>query len=115
MLLRLDDSVPKAKPATEEETNEFLKVVPVQEVLGKECPICLAPFKEDDSVAAVPCVCAHTFHRECISYLALQLPENLPIVLHGARKSLTHLCITVWHDAEHLFFRPPGGKKDYFW
>mmetsp|Transcript_5112 Transcript_5112/g.12115 ORF Transcript_5112/g.12115 Transcript_5112/m.12115 type:complete len:277 (+) Transcript_5112:67-897(+) len=67
MLLRLDDSVPKAKPATEEETNEFFKVVPVQEVLGKECPICLAPFKEDDSVAAVPCVCAHTFHRECIS------------------------------------------------
>ena len=65
MLLRLDEAVPKAKPATEEETNEALQIVPVQEVLGKECPICLAPFKEADVVAAVPC--AHKFHKDCIS------------------------------------------------
>ncbi|CAE6934616.1 unnamed protein product [Symbiodinium natans] len=65
MLLRLDEFVPKGKVATEEETNEALQTIPVHEVLGKECPICLAPFKEAESVAAVPC--SHTFHKDCIS------------------------------------------------
>jgi hypothetical protein len=65
MLSRLDEGVPKTTPNVDAEHVDNFPVVACDEFMGKDCPVCLTPFDEDDAVVALPC--SHNFHRACIS------------------------------------------------
>jgi hypothetical protein len=83
MLLRLDTSVPKATASAD--AIDAMPCVLAEEFLGGSCSVCLAPFEEADTVAAL--ACRHRFHRTCITRWLSECKKTCPLCGNEAMAS----------------------------